>query len=345
MKPVSFEYEYAPNVGARSFYIHQKDEPWELKQYLCLGPSLYTKIQQSLTNSVKCYHDYHQCQTCNQCHVCKICNCCLDNPFWCSNCITNYMTSSDDTNFDYFWNENFKDQWIHWNVIYLRQQKFNVLGLNQYYNIWTSNEINQIENVGNLINDRKYIDKTQENSFTRQKNFEGAGYEWLQEHKTNDKRFNFGYGITIQVHPIEPQVIRLIVNKLESLQLLPLNSINAIAYNNYVASKKMPTQASEGTKVHLDERTKFDDNTSIHILRLLSGIFMRFGAGHFNKSPMFMIPFDKNTLLEMKPWFAGCDWIKHSIDPKETGGHTACFIVRRVRPFLLPMCQYKHNPK
>ena len=97
----------------------------------------------------------------------------------------------------------------------------------------------------------------------------------------------------------------------------------------------------EGIHGHLDERTKYDEKHAIFVVRILSSIYMRFGAVRFGKNPLFMIPFAANSVMSMRPWFAGADWIKHCIDIKDMSTTTGSFMIRRIYPFLLMMAAQK----
>ena len=323
------------NIAQEKFYIHERVESYKLLQYLVGGPKMYQDIQISLNKQWETFHEYHQCINCKQCHKCSKCQCCLIFKDRCVNCERNYMSYLDNDNFDNFWTDNFAIKWKVCQVVYFRQQKLIFLGLVKYFGIWKSKEIKSIQCVAMKINNRKYSDCTQHITSNRKKNFLKVGYWYTSEEKAHPM-FPYAYAVNIDVAPIPHELFDLLVDPLISLGLIDQNSTNSIAYNDYVEGK-------EGIQSHLDERTKYDDSAPIEILRLFSGILMKFGAVQHVKNGLFAIPFDVGEVLEMKPWFAGSDWIKHSFGIMDTVGHTGSFMIRRVRPFLLPMAFQKQE--
>ena len=245
------------------------------------------------------------------------------------------MSYLDDHNFDGFWNEVFHQQWKVSQIVYFRHQKIIFLGLVKYYGIWTSKQIKHIQSIAMKINNRNYSNCTQHITRNRTKNFFNVGYWWTAEHQENPM-FPYAYAVNVDVAPIPHQLFPLMVQPLVSLGLIAQNSTNSICLNDYV-------QGKEGIQPHLDERTKYCDSTSIEVVRLFNAILMKYGAIQFGKNALFAIPFDVGEVLEMKPWFADSDWIKHSFGAIDTIGHTASFMIRRVRPFLLPMSSQKNE--
>ena len=322
------------SISATKYYFHHPHIPTRLQRYLAAGHSMYQDIKTSIANNEDLFHEFHKCLNCNQCHSCVKCGCCLIHPEYCINCQQGYISRLDLINNQSIWDECFQCLWNKSNVIFINQQKYYQTGLIILKNIWNDKEIADIQKTATKINGGTYNDKTQDKSQNRIKNFlGGGGYDYTSEQKT-DPMFNYGAAITTQVASIPHEAHDQVIKRLEQVKLITRNACNALAINFYFDGKK-------GIASHLDERTKFHEAHPIHVLRLFSAIYMRFGTVRFGQNPMFLIPFDTGDVLQMNPWFAGSDWIKHSIDIKDINGTTASIMIRRIRPVLLLMSYQK----
>ena len=319
----------------KNFYIHDQDLPYQLFQYRYCGFELYRMIYESLQllEHYKC--DYHRCKKCGDCHKCLFCgehlNTVKESQHKC-------VSPFDCIPWEMFLSDVFMDKWYTETMVYIDNQKLFVVGLQLITKIWKLKEVQQIESLGSKINCQTYKDDTKDVSkANRGKYMFGSGYKYIQKEKQNPK-FKYTMGVTTNVAPIPNGVDKLILHRLEKYNIVLEYVFNSVGFTHY-------HNGSAGIESHFDDKTKYIIFLPIVIVRLLSGIWTRFGCGHHSKNPLFVIPFARGAVLKMQPWRAASDWIKHAIDIKDIPVNTSTesFMFRRVYSLLLHMCWQKQR--
>ena len=214
------------------------------------------------------------------------------------------------------------------------------LGITTYNNIYSSEELDQIESKcdelhgsalrGILPKECYHETASKKGQLKRTKYFFGSRYLWSREQLKSPFAKVAG-GIRHDVPKPPSWMTSMVEQPLVDAEIAPKDFVDAIALNMY-------HDGSEGIQSHYDDSKRFQQ--PIYSLRLFSDSRLSFGTQLYGfNNGLFFIPMPRGCITVMENAGFAANGVKHCVRPIDMTGKSAAMILRKINEEALVVAE------